>query len=59
MDLITRLQELPSHKYAIAGVCLVIVIGFLLKLGWGLLMKAVFLGVFVVLALVVLLAVQG
>lgn len=59
MDFINRLQGLPSHQYAIAGVCLVIVVGFLLRLGWGLLMKAIFFGVFVVVALVVLAAVQG
>lgn len=59
MDLIQRLQELPPQHYAVAGVCLVIVILFLLKLGLGLVKKVIFLGLFVVLALVVLATLQG
>ncbi len=56
MDIIQRLQELPGHQYVVTGVCAVLVFFFLLKLGFGLVKKVVFLGLFVVIALCVLLA---
>ncbi|QJE98393.1 hypothetical protein [Luteolibacter luteus] len=59
MDLIQRLQELPPQHYAVAGVCLVLLVLFLLKLGFGLVKKIIFLGLFVVLALVILVTLQG
>jgi hypothetical protein len=58
MDLIQRLQELPAQHFAVTGVCLVIVILFLLKLGLGLVKKLIFLGAFIVLAVVALATVQ-
>jgi len=58
MNIIERLQELPSHQYAVAGVAAVIVFLFLLKLGFGLVKKVIFLGVFAVIAFGVLLALQ-
>ena len=58
MNIIQRLQELPSHQYAVAGVAAVIVLFILLKLGLGLMKKVDFLGIFAVLALGVLLALQ-
>lgn len=58
MDIITRLQQLPGHQYAVAGVCVVLVFLFLLKLGLGLVKKVIFLGVFAVIVLGVLLALQ-
>lgn len=58
MDFIPSFSELPAHKYALLGIGLVLVIGFLFKIGWNLLVKAVALGVFVLIALFLLLAIE-
>jgi len=58
MEFALTLQELPAHKFAVLGVGLAVVLIFLLKLGWSLLMKAVMLAVFVALAAFFLLGVN-
>ena len=58
MDISQRLQEVSSHHYAVAGLCAVVVLFLLLKIGVGLLKKAVLFVVFLVVVGFVLISLQ-
>jgi hypothetical protein len=58
MDISQRLQEISSNHYAVAGVGIVLVLFLLLKIGMGLLKKAVLFVGFLVLVAIVLLSLQ-
>jgi len=58
MNIIQRLQEISSQHYAVAGVCAAVVLLLLLKIGIGLLKKAVLFVVFLVVVAFVMISLQ-
>ena len=58
MDLTQRLQEISSTHYTVAGVGIALVLFLLLKIGMGLLKKAILFVGFLVVGAIVLLSLQ-